>query len=666
MQKNTILLCFSFICSSLIGTPNSSLPDYTTLETQTSYPILNPTLAERKTAKIILKNGVQAYLVSDPNIDQSAAAVCMEAGSWNDPDEYPGTAHFLEHMLFMGTEAYPDESEYMKYIKDNGGAVNAFTASDRTVYMFSINNDALTGAFDRFSHFFLDPLFNPSCINRELHAVDQEFSKNIENDSWRTFMVLKETSRKDHPNTKFSTGNAKTLSGIPQEALKKWYKTYYRADKMHVTMLSSLSLEEMSQLIYEKFNSLPSTDVQSTLPYESVLSDNQKGHFLFIKPIKDLKVLSLIFELPREFSSIDQKWTANLVSYVFNDASDQSLLHELKKQKLAESISSFTDNLSKEDRLFCIDISLTELGLFQMDTVISLCYQTLARLKQTGIPLSLFQEVDTMAKIRYQYQSKEDPFTWITDIAASLPDENLATFPEKTYIPGSFDPEALSQLLDSLTPESCIYLVLADPDKLGITLQNTEKWMKVPYTLEEITPTKLLAWKKQAPNPSIQIPPLNPFLPDSLALLTSTETKNSPFITPIQLANNKKSSFYFAQDTQYLLPESTYIFNIKTKALDGSAKAKVLADLLCKTLYDQLSSTIFFADHAGLSCKLFPNKFNFSIHVSGYSEKASKLTEKIFESLKEVSCSKEDFSLYKDSLASSYANESAVIPLKQA
>src|SRR3990167_6649053 len=207
---------------------------YITVENKVSYPLLTPSLQSRQTAKIKLQNGVQAYLISDAEIDQSAAAVCMRAGSWQDPTEYPGMAHFLEHMLFMGSKPYPTEEEFMQYMQDNGGSVNAFTASDRTVYMFSVNNEAYVGALDRFSHFFIDPLFNPSCIERELHAVDQEHSKNIENDFWREYMVLKETGAVGHPITKFSTGNADTLAGIPQEALKSWYATEYGAEKLYL------------------------------------------------------------------------------------------------------------------------------------------------------------------------------------------------------------------------------------------------------------------------------------------------------------------------------------------------------------------------------------------------------------------------------------------------
>ncbi|HEY5259420.1 MAG TPA: insulinase family protein, partial [Rhabdochlamydiaceae bacterium] len=103
------------------------------VEDEAKLPILNPALKDRKTAKLRLDNGLEVYLVSDPGSDQSAAALSVEAGSWMDPKEYPGMAHFLEHMLFMGTGAYPKEFEYMQYIHDNGGTVNAYTATDRTV-----------------------------------------------------------------------------------------------------------------------------------------------------------------------------------------------------------------------------------------------------------------------------------------------------------------------------------------------------------------------------------------------------------------------------------------------------------------------------------------------------------------------------------------------------
>ena len=67
----------------------------------------------------------------------------------SDPVELPGLAHFCEHMLFMGTEKYPCENEYNKYLSEHGGCSNAYTAADHTNYYFDVAPDAFAGALDR-------------------------------------------------------------------------------------------------------------------------------------------------------------------------------------------------------------------------------------------------------------------------------------------------------------------------------------------------------------------------------------------------------------------------------------------------------------------------------------------------------------------------------------
>lgn len=165
VKRSTFILSFLLLSALPLTASEQALQNsYTIIEDKATLPILNPSLEGRKVEKLILKNGLQVYLVSDPGAEQSAAGVAVGAGSWEDPKEYPGMAHFLEHMLFMGTGAYPNEFEYMQFINDHGGKVNAFTASDRTVYMFSVNNDAFDESLDRFSHFFIDPLFLPTAL----------------------------------------------------------------------------------------------------------------------------------------------------------------------------------------------------------------------------------------------------------------------------------------------------------------------------------------------------------------------------------------------------------------------------------------------------------------------------------------------------------------------
>ena len=95
---------------------------------------------EYKTLK--LSNEIEVVLVSDPSVDKSAAALSVGVGLLHDPMPQQGMAHYLEHMLFLGTERFPSTNEYSEFMTKNGGAHNAYTWLDITNYMFKANNEA--------------------------------------------------------------------------------------------------------------------------------------------------------------------------------------------------------------------------------------------------------------------------------------------------------------------------------------------------------------------------------------------------------------------------------------------------------------------------------------------------------------------------------------------
>ncbi|KAJ3261754.1 hypothetical protein HK103_004705 [Boothiomyces macroporosus] len=170
------------------------------------YKLKSHQLQDMEMGKIRLSNGLNAVLISDKNTPITSAALSVDAGSWHD-GRYEGTAHFLEHMLFLGTKKYPSESEYKRYISDANGSLNGYTANDHSLYYFqNVNPNKLVGALDRFSRFFYEPLFNENCVEREMigkigliSAVDEEYKKNILSDGWRALHVRKELSNPDHP-----------------------------------------------------------------------------------------------------------------------------------------------------------------------------------------------------------------------------------------------------------------------------------------------------------------------------------------------------------------------------------------------------------------------------------------------------------------------------------
>ncbi|KAJ2003223.1 metalloprotease, partial [Coemansia thaxteri] len=108
---------------------------------------------------IRLPNNMVVMCVHDADTEMSAASLSVGVGANMDPEELQGLAHFLEHMLFMGTEKYPDESEFSSFISEHNGERNAYTEFAQTTFYLDVPNGAMEEGLDRFSSFFTNPLF---------------------------------------------------------------------------------------------------------------------------------------------------------------------------------------------------------------------------------------------------------------------------------------------------------------------------------------------------------------------------------------------------------------------------------------------------------------------------------------------------------------------------
>lgn len=75
-------------------------------------------------------------------------------------------AHYLEHMLFMGSEKYPAENEWSEFVSKHGGSENACTDAEITCYYFDVSQPAFPKALDIFANFFVKPLLREDALAR--------------------------------------------------------------------------------------------------------------------------------------------------------------------------------------------------------------------------------------------------------------------------------------------------------------------------------------------------------------------------------------------------------------------------------------------------------------------------------------------------------------------
>jgi len=659
-----ILTLFIFAASVILaGNPQG----FERVQEKNTLEIKTPSLSCRKTAKIRLNNKLEAYLVSDPKANQSAAALSMEVGSWSDTAGHPGTAHFLEHLLFMGSETYPEEGVYKRQIWDNGGMMNAYTSSDNTVYIFSVNNDAFPESLDVFAHMFIDPLIDPASVSKEIHAIDQEHDRNIESDSHRLWMVFQETGNASHPNALFRTGNRETLGDLTDLDIKKWHRTNYSADKAHLVLYSPLSLEELERLATRLFSMLPSSDVPRVKCTQKLFSHMQEGHAIFINPVTERRSLTILWELPGEYLLDLDDQSHMLLNHIFRGKQESSLRAQLKKEGLVEGVSSNLIRISKDSGMFGVEFRLTPQGVTQFEEVIMRFFQTLNSLKEAEIPPYIFDEIIAMDHINYAYQSRCSPFEFVCNSAGDMIYESIETFPQKTFTFSQFSSEKISDFFTYLTPEKATYLVIASPELTNVPPEKRERWSGAQYSIREILPGNLTKWSEARVSPNnITIPEKNPFIPSDLQLvIDSTQEQVCASPTPALLSDCQQGKAYLLEDSQYYLPKVAWIFNVRTPLIDGSSVNSALMDIYLLALRDKIANTLSQAEAASLFAYTAVNDLKFILYINGYSEKAPLLLEKIISAIKSLKITEEEFNLYVTSILSDYYSAKRASPYSQ-
>jgi len=261
---------------------------------------------------LVLENGLKALLISDSETDKSAAALDVNVGYYSDPWTLPGLAHFCEHMLFMGTERFPDENEYSKYLSQNSGGSNAYTSGEHTCFYFDVSPKGLEGALDRFAEFFRAPLFAESSTEREMKAVNSEHEKNIPNDGWRIRQLEHFLSNPQHDYHKFGTGNTETLKDKPKkegidvrQELLKFHAgkrsspkqeqgltlslDWYSSNIMGMAILGKESLDELEEMVKKRFSNVDNKSVQTPAWENHPFRQEDKQIIVYAVPIKDTR-----------------------------------------------------------------------------------------------------------------------------------------------------------------------------------------------------------------------------------------------------------------------------------------------------------------------------------------------------------------------------------------
>lgn len=654
-----------FLLLTLSGTLYSETEKYTIIQDENTLPLLGHQFEERKFEKIILGNGLQVYLISDPLAKKSAAALSVGVGSWNEPLQYPGLAHFLEHMLFMGTKKYPDEESFDQFIRGHGGSSNAYTQDLHTTYYFDIDNDSFDGALDHFADFFLHPLFNPSSRDREIYAIENEFKGHLSKDESRRVFVYKELANSNHPWHRFSFGSRESLYKANTEALRDWFNKNYIPSKMHLILYSNEPLEHLVQLTMDLFGSIPSG---TSLPFETkenLLSSALKKHIIYIQPQKDIRKLGLLWEIPPAFSSDLKSKPIDMVCAIISDEGKNSLINSLREQGLADALSCGSTKWDHQNALFEIDITLTEKGLIEWQEVVKQTFQAIHTYESTPFPKETFHEIQELEKIRASFPEEQTVMNEILSHIEELIYEPLSTYPLFSNVTQEFRPDLFHDLLKILTPENVQIDLTAPSDETGIRPERREKWMGVEYSIKEIPENVFKSWQEGI-NKEVDYPSKNPYIPTSLLKVQNDSKDLAAFLKqPPKLILDAEWGKIFYVKVEGL-NEIYWKMGIKSPEVDLKDPEKmVLAELWTKALQNYLTPISYPAELAFLDFSVHLNNNTIELEFYGFGEKAPLFADKIFQEMKNFKPTYQQFLLSKQAKIYEYRNSLRDTSLKQ-
>ncbi|MCC7412569.1 MAG: insulinase family protein [Gammaproteobacteria bacterium] len=623
-------------------------------------PVKSPT-DPRDYATFTLENGMRALIISDPDTDKAAAALDVAVGSSADPTDRQGLAHFLEHMLFLGTDKYPDAGEYQEFINRHGGSHNAFTAFEDTNYFFDIDKDQLEPALDRFSQFFVAPLFNPEYVEREVKAVYSEYQARLKDDYRRTYAVMQSVMNPAHPVSTFAVGSLETLADRPGRPVRadlvRFYAQHYSANLMTVVVLGKEPLDVLERWVREKFGPVPNREAAPLAIDVPMFLDGTLPQRVDVLPVKDRRSLSLSFPLPPLKGLYRTKpidYIANLVGH----EGEGSVLAALKRRGWVDTLSAGTSLDNRDAAMFSVNITLTRDGSDHVEEIVDHVFDYLDLIRDAGIDEWRFREQSRLYDLRFAFQEKAQPIGYVSDLAGNLQYYPPADVLRLPYLADDYEPDVIASMLARLTRQNVLITYVA-PE---VHTDRTEKWYDTPYAVLPPEQATGSARDDGIAGNSLALPAANPFIPERIAVKPVVE----PARVPVRLDGAGGVELWHQQDSDFPQPRASFYFSVRSAVANDSPAHAVLTDLYVRMVKDQLNEFAYPATLAGLSYDVYRHVRGFTVKVSGFDDRQHLLLEAICGRLRTPVIAADRFKVAREELIRELENTRKEPPYAQA
>lgn len=461
-----------------------------------------------------LPNGLAVLNIEDSKATTSGFSVAVEAGSTYDPKDIQGLAHFCEHMLFLGTDKYPEPEGFRDFAAMHGGFHNAYTAEELTVYYLQVENSGRKEGLDRFADFFRAPLFDQKFVAKEVHAVDSEMAKNMHSQNWRLRQLMHSLASPESPVTNFNVGDVHTLIDEPKAkgidivaALKEYYKANYCPPRMKVVTFGNSSLDTQLAAAKQSFGPIL-TGAETCAPNPKSFASpepwpsSRMGRWVETPSMLKKSELWVMFPLPdlrKEYA----KHPLLYLKYVINYGGDNSLKRTLVDRTGLVTALDFSYEMHSPGTQAWFTVDLTPKGRDHPDLVLDHFFAFLSEVRRKGIDDALYKSLAEEAELEWNWSNQKGAAETVKAYA-----EKMSRLKKEDILSGDFltpspDPQRTFEMLLKLIPSN-MNAIFVDGQADAEAKMKQEEWEVLPhykaiYTnrrIESVFPQAIERWAR--------------------------------------------------------------------------------------------------------------------------------------------------------------------------
>ncbi len=265
----------------------------------------------------------------------------VSVGSRYETEKQAGISHFVEHMLFKGTEKHPTGAELCSIIEGVGGIFNGGTDKELTLYWTKVARDHMGLAFDVICDLLLNSRFTIEDFEKERQVIIEEISMAKDTPSQRVTMLIDELLWPNNPLGRDVAGTRASVTKITREQLMDYFNLYYRPSNIVVAVAGNVVHEEVTATITEKLGKwLPGETHPTFIPWKG---GPIKKRVAIEK--RDTEQTQVSLALPGISTNDPRRFTLDLLNVILGEGMSSRLFTQIRdKLGLAYSINSYTEH----------------------------------------------------------------------------------------------------------------------------------------------------------------------------------------------------------------------------------------------------------------------------------------------------------------------------------